>query len=89
MPGALLDARVAVLGEGTYFTGAPLFHPREVNSDVRRVLWHARKQQLPGEARTHLQQQLALRRLRADRYPRAATRKLYADLVPPKRFFFF
>jgi len=85
--GDLFDARILPVDGLWFFTGVPLFHPQECRRQVMRVVAHARKQ-TPQEMPRVLKE-LAIRRLRVDRYKRVEPTQLYADLMPKKRFYFW
>lgn len=86
--GDVFEARLQPQDGGAWlFTGMPLFHPPQVRRMVLRVAAHARKGGVAqfGEA----VRQLALRRLKVDRYRKVAPKALYQDLMPRRSWLFF
>ncbi|MEW5854210.1 MAG: hypothetical protein AB2A00_35880 [Myxococcota bacterium] len=80
--GDIFDARLIPLPGGMQFTGGMIFHPSEVRRMVKVLASRARKE---GPERFQaVMGELALRRLRVDRYRKLTPEVVYADLKPKR-----
>lgn len=78
--GDLFHGRVIPLPDGLYFTGALLFHPKEMRKGVLKIAHHARR--AGPKAFEVACAGLMHRRLKVDRYKRVPPSQLYSDLIP-------
>jgi hypothetical protein len=80
--GEVFDARLAPVMDGWWLMGAPLYHPADVRRMVARIVRSCRKKGV--EHFGSVLHELAVRRLRVDRYKRVDAAELYRDMLPPR-----